>query len=211
MNHILVRGAAAVTAALAVGVLGVPAAAANPPGAASAGSADFTQSGRRVVVPPLAPCALGGPESASSPAVAEPGIRFGKGGSSCARSGAETTSTATGSDFELTALVAVGGPRLAFREWHVTCTGRREGTSGGWRVDGVAGFPGLPDDIPPNHVHEVRTAGGDVLARVTFNETVLPQPNDGSLALNLAHLRFTERSGITGEVVVGAAACSPTP
>ncbi len=218
MNQTLARRAGAVAAALAICVAGIPAYAATPAGVASVGSANFTKAGRQVVVPTLAPCSVGGPTTASSTAVSEPGIRFGPGTSTCAttvvdpaNNTTETTSVAEGGAFELSALMSAGGPRLKVGKWKVSCTGRQNGTSGGWSLDSLTGFPGLPKEIPANYVHEVKSVAGNVLARVTFSEVILPDPNDGSLTLNLMHFRFTEDSGVTGEVIVGAAACAPTP
>ncbi|MBB5957525.1 hypothetical protein FHS29_004120 [Saccharothrix tamanrassetensis] len=218
MNHILARRAGAVAAALALGLAGAPAHAAAPAGVASTGSADFTKAGRQVVVPAQAQCAVGGPTSASSTAVSQPGIRFGEGSSTCTTTvvdpqsdTTETKSTADGNDFELSALMSAGGPRLKVGKWRISCIGKQNGTEAGWQVDGLSGFPGLPEDIPANYVHEVKDSAGTVLARVTFSEVILPDPNDGSLTMNLMHFRFTEASTVTGDVVVGSAACSPTP
>ncbi|GAA1344553.1 hypothetical protein [Saccharothrix algeriensis] len=218
MNHILARRAGAVAAALALTLAGAPAHAANPAGVASVGAADFTRAGQRVVVPVLARCAVEGPTSASSPAVSEPGIRFGAGTSSCTTTVLDaqqhttrTQSVAEGSDFELSALVPAGGPRLRIGKWRITCTGDQAGTSAGWSLGGASGFAGLPDEIPVNHLHEVKDSAGAVLARITFNEVLVPEPNDGSIAMNVLRLRFTEASGATGEVVLGSVACSPTP
>ncbi|PSL56886.1 hypothetical protein B0I31_103646 [Saccharothrix carnea] len=220
MKQIGARRVGAVTAALVLGLVAAapPASAANPAGVASVGSADFTKAGTRVTVLPLAPCAIGSTPSNSSEAVSHRGVRFGKGTSSCTTAVANpdhgtttSTSEATGTDFELSALVSVDGPRLRVARWKVTCTGTEAGTNAGWAADGLQGFDGLPEQIAPNHVHEVKAGDGTVLATATFGETIFPEPNDGSIAMNLLHLRFTEASTITGDVVLGATACSPTP
>ncbi|MFI9006727.1 hypothetical protein ACIGNX_05775 [Actinosynnema sp. NPDC053489] len=220
MKQFGARRVGAVTAALALGLVAAahPASAANPAGVASVGSAEFTKAGTRVSVPPLAPCAVNGTTSNSSEAVSRAGVRFGAGTSSCttevvdpADSRTKTTSEAVGSDFELSALVSAGGPRLRVSRWKVTCTGGEAGTSAGWGADGLQGFPGLPDQIPANYVHQVKDGDGAVLATATFGETVLPEPNDGSIAMTLLHVRFSPASNVTGDVVLGATACSPTP
>lgn len=220
MKQIGARRVGAVVAALALGlaVAAPPAWAANPAGVASVGSADFTKDGTRVTVLPLAPCSVNGPTSGSTEAVARTGVRFGAGSSSCTTAVVDpgsgttrSTSEAIGTEFELSALVSAGGPRLRVSRWKITCVGTESGTTAGWAADGLQGFAGLPDEIQPNHVHEVKAGDGTVLATATFGETVPPNPNDGSIAMNLLHLRFTAASGVTGEVVVGATACSPTP
>ena len=220
MKQIGARRVGAVTAALALGLVTAapPASAANPAGVASVGSAEFSKAGTRVTVEPLAPCAVDGTTSNSSAAVSRTGIRFGAGTSSCTttvvdpdNATTKTTSEAHGTAFELSALVSVGGPRLRVAKWKVTCTGTESGTGAGWAADGLQGFPGLPEQIPANYPHEVKSGDGTVLAVATFGETILPEPNDGSIALNMLHLRFTEASGLTGDVVLGATACTPTP
>ncbi|MEU4802932.1 hypothetical protein [Actinosynnema sp. NPDC023587] len=218
MKHSLARRVGAVAAALALCLVGTPARAATPPGVASAGSADFTGAGRHVVVPALAPCSVGGPTTATSSPVSDTGIRFGAGRSTCETTAVdpphgttETRSTAGGAEFELSALRAAGGPLLKVGRWQVSCTGREHGTAVGWELEALSGFPGLPRDIPTDYRHEVTSATGAVLAVAVFSEVLLPDPNDGSLTVNLIHLRFTEASGVAGEVVVGSASCSPTP
>ncbi|MEU4745907.1 hypothetical protein AB0G02_36340 [Actinosynnema sp. NPDC023658] len=219
MKQIGARRVVAVTAALVLGlVVAPPAWAANPAGVASVGSAAFGKAGTQVSVPPLAPCAVDGTTTNSSEAVTRTGVRFGPGTSSCTREVVDpannttrTRSEAIGSDFELSALMSVGGPRLRVAKWKLACTGTESGTNAGWAADGLQGFTGLPDQIPTNHVHEVKAADGTVLATATFGETTFPEPNDGGIAMNLMHLRFTPASTLTGEVVVGATACSPTP
>ncbi|MCE6993387.1 hypothetical protein LZG04_00975 [Saccharothrix sp. S26] len=220
MKQIGARRVGAVASALVLGLVAAapPASAANPAGVASVGSAEFTKAGTRVTVAPLAPCAVDGRTSNSSEAVSRTGVRFGPGTSSCATAVVDpdhgttrTTSEADGTEFELSALVSAGGPRLRVARWKVTCTGTESGTSAGWAADGLQGFSGLPEQITPNYVHEVKAGNGAVLATATFGETILPDPNDGSIAMNMLHLRFTEASGLTGDVVLGSTACSPTP
>lgn len=214
------RRAGVVAVAAVAGLLAAaaPALAHNPAGVASAGSADFTKAGQRVVVPSQAPCSVEGPSVASSPAVSASGIKFGTSTSSCTTTVVdpenETTTTkseAKGTLFELSALLSAGGARLKVNSWTITCTAHQGGTNAGWAVGGLTGFSGLPQQIPANYVYQVKNAGGVVLANVTFAEVVLPDPNDGSIAMNMMHFRFTPASGITGEVVIGSATCSPTP
>ncbi|WP_367131736.1 hypothetical protein [Saccharothrix sp. HUAS TT1] len=219
MKHIRARRVGSLTAALVLGLVAAPSAwAANPAGVAAVGSAGFTKAGQRVDIAPLAPCAVNGTPANSSEAVSRTGVRFGPGSSSCTvevvdpeTGTTKSNSEAVGADFELSALVSVGGPRLRVARWKVTCTGTESGSAAGWSADGLQGFPGLPPEIPLNHVHEVKDGGGVVLATATFGETTYPEPNDGSIAMNMLHLRFTEASTLTGEVVLGSSACSPTP
>jgi hypothetical protein len=219
MEKIRARRVGALTAALVLGLAAAPPAlAANPAGVASVGSAGFTKAGTQVSVPPLASCAVEGPTSNQSEAVSRTGVRFGAGTSSCTRTVVDpgndtttTTSEANGTDFELSALVSVGGPRLRVAKWRVVCNATESGTNAAWSAGGLQGFTGLPEEIPPNYVHHVTKSDGTVLATATFGETTLPDPNDGSIALTMLHLRFTDASTITGEAALGTTACSPTP
>ncbi|MFD4140065.1 hypothetical protein [Streptomyces sp. NPDC058572] len=211
------RGLSVGALAAACSLLAVaPASAANPAGVASLGSADFTKSGQApVAVPALASCDVHEQTSNSSGLVSGPGVRFGGGTSRCtttvvdAGSGETTTSEASGKDFELSALLSVGGPRIGLESYKVTCTASSQGTKPSWTFSGLSGISGLPERIPSNHVHQVTKADGTVLAEVVFNEVIVPEPGDGSVALNALHITFAPASQITGDVVIGATACAP--
>jgi hypothetical protein len=221
MNSTSARRAGLVAAGLVTGLLvsAAPAMAANPAGVASLGFADFTKGGQRVSLAPQAPCAVEGPTTASAPAANnQSGLKFGGGTTTCTTKVinpddeiTETTSEANGKTFELSALMSAGGPRLKIGSWKATCVGKQNGTNAGWQLGGLSGFTGLPSQIPPNYLHQVKKSNGEVLADVTFSEVILPEPNDGSVAINAVHFRFKPASNITGEIVLGAAACSPTP
>ncbi len=199
-----------------------PALAANPPGQASAGSADFAKNDQTYKVEPLAVCDVNpdqaGTVTGASPAVSRPGLKIGATTSTCettvvneAEFITTTRSTATGTGFELSALMAQGGPRLKIGEWSISCTADEQGTQAGWGLKQMSGWSGLPAQIPPGHVHEVKSGTGTVLAKAKFTESVFPVPNDGSLAMTLLKLTFEPSSGYTGSITLGTAACSPTP
>ncbi|MEU7480857.1 hypothetical protein AB0A63_33115 [Lentzea sp. NPDC042327] len=200
-----------------------PALAANPPGRASSGSADFAQQGgQTVVVGPLAVCDVN-PEQAgtvtgASPAVSGTGLKIGATSSTCtttvvneAEFTTTTTSTAKGTAFELSALMAQKGPRLKIAEWTITCSADAEGTQAAWGLKGLSGWPGLPAQIPAGYVHDVKSSTGTVLAKAKFTDTAFPEPNDGSLSTTLLRITFEPSSGYTGSITLGTAACSPTP
>ncbi|MCG8918709.1 hypothetical protein L6E12_23285 [Actinokineospora sp. PR83] len=206
-----------VAAALAVGVTAgaAPALAATPPGVASGGSAAFTRAGVRTTIPEVARCAVTGPTSATSGTITQGGVEFDGVTSTCtttvvdpAHSVTTTKSESTGDRFELSALIASGGPRIVITDYRVTCTATRDGSAVGWAVGGLAGVTGLPSPVPRDYVREIRGDGG-LLATATFNEVVLSR--GGGIALNMLHLRFQPGSGMSGDVVVGATACAPTP
>lgn len=199
-----------------------PALAANPPGRASAGSADFAKEGQTYQVAPLAVCDVNpdaaGTVTGASPAVSTTGLKFGETSSSCTTEVVnpdefltKTRSVARGSAFELSALTGVRGPRLKIGGWAITCDATDKGTSAGWELKGMSGWTGLPAQIPPGYVHEVKASNGTVLAKAKFTDAVFPVPNDGSVGMTLLKITFEPSSGYTGSVTVGTVACSPTP
>ncbi|MEV7091862.1 hypothetical protein AB0M80_03390 [Amycolatopsis sp. NPDC051045] len=199
-------------AALAVAALAVaaPAQAASQPGVANIGSAEFTKAGATIEVPPQGHCSIGGPTSATAQPVSKPGIAFGGGTSSCTNTNATTTkSTATGKNFELSALVSAGGPRVRLPSYTVTCEATRTQTSANWTYGGISGIPNPPSPVPAGYVSPIEKADGTVLANAVFNTQNLP--GDGSVALTMLRIDFLPASGISGQVTLGQTSCSPTP
>jgi hypothetical protein len=48
------------------------------------------------------------------------------------------------------------------------------------------------------------------MATVTFNEVIVPSPPDGSMTVNLMHIRMFPLGGpASGDAVVGAVHCAP--
>ncbi|GLY38061.1 hypothetical protein Amsp01_040850 [Amycolatopsis sp. NBRC 101858] len=203
---LLVAGLAATTA---------PAQADQQAGIADIGSADFTKAGEPTTVPTQGRCSIDGPTSAVAESVSQAGITFGGGTSSCTTTVTDpgtdattTTSTATGKNFELSALVSVGGPRVKLSTFTVTCTATRTQTSTNWSYGGMAGIPALPNPVPPGYVAPIKKRDGTVLANAVFNAQTLP--GDGSIDLTMLEITFLPASGISGHVVLGETACAPT-
>lgn len=199
-----------------------PAFASNPAGRASSGSADFAKGDQTAKVEPLAVCDVNpdqpGTVTGSSPAVSKSGLKIGETASTCTTTVVNpeefittTKSQAKGKAFELSALVALKGPRLKIGEWTITCDATQEGTSAGWELKQMSGWTGLPQQIPAGYVHDIKSSNGTVLAKARFTETVFPVPNDGSIAMTLLKITFDPSSGYTGTITVGQTACSPTP
>jgi hypothetical protein len=210
-------GFCAAVAALGLVAGATPALATNPAGVASLGSADFVKGGVASTVPTQAPCAVDGQTSASSGLVTANGVRFGGGTSTCtttvvdpANDVTTTKSETIGRTFELSALVSAGGPRIKISSWRATCEATQTGTNAGWSYSGMTGLTGLPNPMPRDYVRDITRPNGTVLATATFNSIQLPDPNDGSISLTMLRIQFKEGSGITGQVVLGSAACSPT-
>ena len=187
-----------------------PASAAPEPGVADIGAASFT----KVEIPTQGHCSIDGPTSATAQPVSKPGITFGGGASSCTTTSPSpdstaTTSTATGKNFELSALVGAGGPRVKLSSFTVTCVGTQTQTNANWTYSGLSGIPNPPSPVPVGHVSPLRKSDGTVLANAVFNIQNLP--GDGSIGLTMLRIDFLPPSGITGSVTVGRTSCTPTP
>ena len=210
-------GCLAVFTAALVCVAAPPAAADTPAGAADLGSADFTKAGTTVTVPTLAPCSVDGAETASSGVVKKTGLTFGGGTSSCTTTVVSeddgttaTSSKANGKDFELSALVSLGGPRIKLRSYSVTCDANQSGTNARWSFSGMTGISALPSPVPAGYTRAItKGSAGPVLANAIFN--IQSKPGDGSIAITMLRIEFAPASGITGSVTLGTAGCTPTP
>ena len=182
-----------------------PALAAPEPGVADIGAASFT----KVEIAPQAHCSINGPTTAKAEVVAKPGITFGGGTSSCTISSSGSKSTATGKNFELSALVSAGGPRVKLSSFTVTCEGTPTQTSANWTYSGLSGIPNPPSPVPVGYVSPLRKPDGTALANAVFNSQELP--GDGSIGLTMLRIDFLPPSGIGGSVTLGRTSCSPTP
>jgi hypothetical protein len=64
-----------------------------------------------------------------------------------------TKSETIGKNFQLSALVSLGGPRIKMAAYKANCAGSQDGTSASWGVSGLTGLTGLPQPIPTGYVH----------------------------------------------------------
>ncbi|WP_340684847.1 hypothetical protein LCL61_42035 [Amycolatopsis coloradensis] len=218
--RITIASRAGLVGALLLAGLGAgvtPAAASNPAGVASLGSAAFTKgTSAPISIASLADCAVEGPTSNSSGVVTRTGITFGGGTSTCTTTVVDpendvttTKSEAKGQNFELSALVSSSGPRIKIRSYSVSCTATQTSTNASWTYGGATGLGTLPSPVPVGYVKPITKSNGTLLAEAIFNEQTLP--GDGSIGLTMLRIKFAPGSNITGEVVVGRTACSPTP
>ncbi|SEB29540.1 hypothetical protein SAMN04489727_0178 [Amycolatopsis tolypomycina] len=205
-----------VTALLALVAAASPASADPLRGVADIGSASFTKAGSTVEVPTQGQCSITGPASASAQVASKPGVTFGGGTSSCTTTVTDpntnataTKSTATSKNFELSALVSAGGPRVKLASYTVTCEGTQTQTSANWSYGGMSGITNPPNPVPVGYVSPIRKADGTVLANAVFNIQSLP--GDGSIGLTMLRLEFLPASGISGAVTLGRTSCTPTP
>lgn len=211
---------AAATAMAATALLTTTAAAlpATAAGTASAGSAQVVRNGHTFSVAQVGPCSLAGTQQGQSPGVTRVGIvSYGSATSSCTADQTAHTSrsTASGSAFALTALQSYGGPQIRIASYQVTCTATTNGTNAAWQFSGLTGIT-VPQQIPNDFVVPVKTNNGRLLANVILNEVILPNPNDGSITLNMMHIVLFPTgtppgtTPMSGDVYVGTTACSPT-
>ncbi|WP_051791024.1 hypothetical protein [Amycolatopsis jejuensis] len=189
---------------------------AEPPvtstGWGSAGSADVLVDTQHVVTGELARCDADGPASArTTGGEAGPAAVFGFGGATCARKGPVASVQTGGQRFESDLLKHYGGPVLKVRTYAVGCaTTDDSGSTGSMSIGEVTGFT-VPSSIPANY--RITVPGGEAgtaLATITLNETVTPQPADGSLVTHAVHIKLFPQGGpASGDIYLGTAACNP--
>jgi hypothetical protein len=211
---------ALVGAVAGVLVAAVPAVAAptTAAGVASAGSSNVQRGGHSFVIPDIGQCSLAGnPHGSSSGATNATIVSFGSATATCAAdTGAHTSkSQATGTNFVLSALASYGGPTIGVTNYQVNCSATTGGTNAAWQFGGLSGIT-VPKTIPTNYVVPIKSANGTLLANAIFNEVILPNPNDGSITLNMIHFVLfpqgtpTGATPMSGDIYVGSTACSPT-
>jgi hypothetical protein len=217
-----IRTLAIVAVVVVLGVLvtaPAQAAQATEAGTASAGSAQVVRNGHTYLVPPVGPCSLPAAQHGTSPGVTDAGIvTYGQANSTCTTDATAHTSKslANGTNFTLSALQSYGGPTIKVANYQVSCSATTGGTNAAWQFSGLSGIT-IPQQIPNNYVVPVKTANGHLLANVILNEVILPNPNDGSITLNMMHIVLFPTGTppgqipLTGDVYVGRTACSPTP
>jgi hypothetical protein len=200
---------------LAVTTLAAPLLAAAAPGTstgwASSGSVDVTIDNEHVVTGELAKCTADGPYSARTPGGATGDIAvFGTGDTGCGRSGEVSIAQAAGHRFEATVLRRYGGPVLTVRTYSAKCATTATGSLGEVAVGAVDGIS-VPAEIPPNYRIVIPGGpAGTALATVILNETVTPQPPDGSLVTHALHVKLFPQGGpASGDIYLATAACDP--
>ena len=159
----------------------------------------------------LARCDADGPVAARSDGGKTGDVAvFGLGGTTCGRKDTVTTVQAGGQRFESDVLKRYGGPVLKVRTYSVGCSTTRNGSTGDVSIGTVEGIT-VPSSIPANYrVAIPGGAAGTALATVTLNETVTPQPADGSLVTHAVHIQLFPQGGPAGgDIYLGTAACNP--
>ncbi|WP_332845864.1 choice-of-anchor P family protein [Amycolatopsis mongoliensis] len=200
---------------LAVTTLAAPLLVAAAPvtstGWASSGSVDVTIDNEHVVTGELAKCTVDGPYSARTQGGETGDVAvFGFGETGCGRSDAVSIAQASGHRFETTVLKRYGGPALSVRTYSAKCATTATGSLGEVEVGTVGGIT-VPAQIPPNDRIVIPGGpAGTALATVILNETVTPQPPDGSLVTHALHIKLFPQGGpASGDIYLGTAACDP--
>jgi hypothetical protein len=180
-----------------------------PAGSGSVGSAHafFESPPLDVHIDALASCAVGGAGAASTPgATAANYVTFGTGSTSCTTDATGAAKVmVSGRNFTFDWMKGHGGPVIKLASFSATCSTTANGSSSSIKLGGLSGIR-APGSIPANYTVTIPT-----LARIVLNETIVPDPPDGSMTVNLMHIRlFPDSYGFnTGEVVVGTVHCSP--
>lgn len=166
-----------------------------------------------VSVDPIAPCSTEGAPGGQSGEVAVPNVvTYASGNSTCTidDAGEIAKTTVTGGRFRFDALREYGGPRIRLTSFSARCETTLTGSSSSIQFSGLTGVS-VPSQLPSNYVVVVPGGpDGKPMATVTFNEVLLPDPADGSMTVNLMHIRmFPEGGPTTGDAYVGTVHCAP--
>lgn len=197
--------------ALGMALATVPAQAA-PGDAVADGNAGSAAIGQ-TTVPPIAPCTTEGTLEATNSEVSVPNVvTYSNSKSVCTVDdvGEIATVTVTGGRFRFDALRAHNGPRIRLSSYSAKCETTLTGSKTSFTFSGLSGIS-VPSQIPANHVVTVPGGpDGKPKATVTFNETIVPNPPDGSMTVHLMHIRMFPQGGpTTGDAYIGTVRCSP--
>jgi hypothetical protein len=196
--------------ALGLTLVAAPAEAA-PGDAVATGHAGAVTIGQ-TTVPPIVPCTTEGALEATSNEVSVPNVvTYSDSKSVCTIDdvGEIATATVTGGRFRFDALRQYGGPRIRLSSYTAKCNTTLTGSGTSFQFSGLSGVS-VPAQIPPNHVVTIPGEEGKPKATVTFNETLIPNPPDGSMTVHLMHIRMFPNGGPTsGDAYVGTVHCSP--
>jgi len=181
----------------------------------SVGSVNAHLDSAPIIVDPIAACRSDGPLQGSSGNIeVEDFISYTNGKTKCAVDGAGEIASVevTGGRFRFDGLRDFGGPRIRLTKFTARCATTLTGSGSSIELSGLSGIS-APADLPTNYKVTIANpnAGQPPLATVTLNEMVVPSPPDGSMTVNLMHIRlFPEGPGQnTGDVIVGAVHCAP--
>jgi len=197
--------------ALGMALMTVPAQAA-PGDAVADGNAGSVTIGQTAIAP-IAACSSEGPLDASVPNTSVPNVvTYSDSKSTCTIDdvGEIATVNVSGGRFRFDALLQYGGPRIRLASYTAKCETTLTGAGSSFTFSGLSGVR-VPSQIPSNYVVTVPGGpDGKPKATVTFNESVIPNPPDGSMTVHLMHIRLFPQGGpASGDAYVGSVHCSP--
>lgn len=209
LRHVCRAGAVGLALTALLATAAPASAAAVPLGTGTAGSVDLVVDEEAVAVEPVAPCQTGGVPSGDSGGVGVSGVvQYGESTSSCTIDPVTGFATVQvdGERFRLEEIDSAGVPRLRITSFTVRCQTTETGSNASFQVTGLSGVD-VPEQIPPNYT--VTYPG----ATLVINETVIPDPPDGSLSMNVLHLHVNPSAADPdgGDVTVGSVHCDPSP
>ena len=197
--------------ATGLALVAAPVAQAAPGDAVADGNAGSATIGQTTVAP-IAPCTTEGTLEATNADTTVPNVvTYSSSKSVCTIDdvGEIATVTVTGGRFRFDALRAYGGPRIRLSSYTAKCNTTLTGSSSSFQFSGLSGVS-VPSQIPQNHVVTIPGQDNKPMATVTFNETILPSPPNGSMTVHLMHIRMFPQGGpVAGDAYVGTVHCSP--
>ncbi|WP_291414932.1 choice-of-anchor P family protein [Actinophytocola sp.] len=184
--------------------------------AGSLGSANLILDGEPAGIEPIAACDSEDATSGStSGAEIEDFVEFASGSTTCTRDESNGVATARviGGRFRLDGLRSYGGPRIRMTSYSATCNTTATGSQASFQFTGLTGVE-VPSNMPPNHKVTIpgRRPHAKPLATIVFNEKIVPSPPDGSMTVNLMHIKLFPKGPATrpsGDIVVGSVSCAP--
>lgn len=197
--------------ALGLALMAVPAQAA-PGDAVADGNAGSVTIGD-TTVEPVAACSTEGTLSDEVANTSVPNVvTYSNSKSTCAVDdvGEIATVNVSGGRFRFDALLQYNGPRIRLSSYTAKCETTLTGSSSSFTFSGLSGVS-VPSQIPSNYVVTIPGGpDGKPKATVTFNESIVPNPPDGSMTVHLMHIRMFPQGGPTsGDAYVGSVHCSP--
>jgi len=182
----------------------------------SIGSVDVVLDGEKIEVDPIAECATGENGKENSNGVDVDDFVDYDGGETTCKVDKKTgfaTAKVEGDKFRFDGLRPYGGPRIRMTGFTATCSTTKTGSNARIQFSGLTGIK-VPSQLQANHVVTIpgRRPGAKPLATVTLNESIVPKPADGSMAVNVMRIRIHPKAtggDLRGNVIIGQVHCAP--
>jgi hypothetical protein len=184
-------------------------------GSGSVGTVNVMLGGTPTLQSSIAPCTAPGKNSTAG-VTPVTGVEYGSAKTTCTvdKKTGEATALVSGKRFRMSLLHDHGGPVIKLISYSVQCSTDHTGSKGSMSVSGLTGIT-LPSNIPANYKVTIpgKHPNDPVLAKVVINELVTPSPPDGSMVMNMLHIKLfpnTPNSPDSGDIVLGTVSCDPT-